>query len=73
LVSRSADQGQQVAKDAGSARSANVVLLGMASKYIEIVSDEALRNAVATIFARKGEQVVESNLKAFDMGAEAAK
>ena len=64
---------EQVAKDAGSARSANVVLLGMASKYIEIVSDEALRNAVATIFARKGEQVVESNLKAFDMGAEAAK
>ena len=64
---------EQVAIDAGSARSANVVLLGMASKYIEIVSDEALRNAVATIFARKGEQVVESNLKAFDMGAEAAK
>lgn len=64
---------EQVAKDAGSARSANVVLLGMASKYIEIVSDEELRTAVATIFARKGEQVVESNLKAFDMGAEAAK
>ncbi|MBR3521893.1 MAG: indolepyruvate oxidoreductase subunit beta [Prevotella sp.] len=64
---------EQVAKDAGSVRSANVVLLGMASKYIEIVSDEALRNAVATIFARKGEKVVESNLKAFDMGAEAAK
>lgn len=64
---------EQVAKDAGSVRSANVVLLGMASKYIEIVSDEALRNAVATIFARKGEKIVESNLKAFDMGAEAAK
>ncbi len=64
---------EQVAKDAGSVRSANVVLLGMASKYIEIVSDEALRSAVATIFARKGEKVVESNLKAFDMGAEAAK
>mgnify|MGYP002621899428 CR=1 FL=1 len=64
---------EQVAKDVGSVRSANVVLLGMASKYIEIVSDEALRSAVATIFARKGEKVVESNLKAFDMGAEAAK
>ena len=63
---------EQVAKDAGSARSANVVLLGMAAKYIEIVSSDALRNAVATIFARKGEKIVESNLKAFDMGAEAA-
>lgn len=63
---------EQVAKDAGSARSANVVLLGMAAKYIEIVSSDALRNAVATIFARKGEKIVESNLKAFDMGAKAA-
>ncbi len=60
---------EQVAKDAGSARSANVVLLGMAAKHIEIVSSEALRSAVATIFARKGEAVVEANLKAFDEGA----
>ncbi|MDO4172879.1 MAG: indolepyruvate oxidoreductase subunit beta [Prevotellaceae bacterium] len=58
-----------VAKEAGSARSANVVLLGMAAKYIEIVSSDELRNAVATIFARKGDKVVEANLKAFDMGA----
>ncbi len=62
---------EQVAKDAGSARSANVVLLGMAAKHIEIVSSQALRQAVATIFARKGEAVVEANLKAFDLGAEA--
>jgi indolepyruvate ferredoxin oxidoreductase beta subunit len=41
----------------------------MAAKYIEILSTEALRSAVATIFARKGEKVVEANLKAFDMGA----
>ena len=61
---------EAVAKDAGSARSANVVLLGMAAKYIEILSSEALRDAVATIFARKGEAVVEANLKAFDMGAQ---
>lgn len=61
---------EAVAKEAGSARSANVVLLGMAAKYIGIISTEALRNAVATIFARKGEAVVEANLKAFDMGKE---
>ncbi|MBR6190605.1 MAG: indolepyruvate oxidoreductase subunit beta [Prevotella sp.] len=64
---------EAVAKDAGSVRSANVVLLGMAAKYIEIVSAEALRSAVAKIFARKGEAVVEANLKAFDKGAEASK
>lgn len=61
---------EQVAKDAGSARSANVVLLGMAAKHIGIVSTEQLRNAVATVFARKGEAVVNVNLKAFDLGVE---
>ena len=57
---------EQTAKDAGSARSANVVLLGMAAKYLEIVTPEQLRQAVATVFQRKGEAVVEANLKAFD-------
>ena len=61
---------EQVAKDAGSARSANVVLLGMAAKHIGIVNTEQLRNAVATVFARKGEAVVNANLKAFDLGVE---
>lgn len=63
---------EQVAKDAGSARSANVVLLGMAAKYLDIVSTDQLRQAVATIFARKGEAVVNANLKAFDMGVAAS-
>ena len=57
---------EEVAKEAGNVRSANVVLLGMAAKYLEIVSPEQLRDAVKTIFARKGEAVVEANLKAFD-------
>ena len=64
---------EAVAHEAGSARSANVVLLGMAAKYIEILSADALRSAVAKIFERKGEKVVEANLKDFDMGAEASK
>lgn len=57
---------EQVAKDCGNARGANVVLLGMAAKYIEIVTPQQLREAIATIFARKGEAVVEANLTAFD-------
>lgn len=57
---------EQVAKDAGNTRGANVVLLGMAAKYLEILSPTQLREAVATIFARKGESIVEANLKAFD-------
>ncbi len=62
---------EKIAKDMGSARSANVVLLGMAAPYIDILSTEDLRAAVARVFARKGEAVVEANLKAFDAGVAA--
>ena len=64
---------ESVAKDAGNARSANMVLLGMAAPFIEILSVEQLRNAITVIFARKGEAVVEANLKAFDCGVAASK
>lgn len=64
---------EQVAKDAGNARGANMVLLGMAAPFIEIVTVEQLRSAIATIFARKGEAIVEANLKAFDEGVKASK
>ena len=64
---------EAVAKDAGNARGANMVLLGMAAPHIGILSVEQLRNAIAVIFARKGEAVVEANLKAFDSGVEASK
>ena len=60
---------ESVAKDAGNVRGANMVLLGMAAPFLEIITVEQLRQAIAAIFARKGEAVVEANLKAFDMGA----
>ena len=63
---------ESIAKDAGNARGANMVLLGMAAPFIEIVTLEQLRDAIAVVFARKGEKVVEGNLKAFDMGVAAS-
>lgn len=63
---------ESIAKDAGNARGANMVLLGMAAPFIEIVTVEQLRDAIAVIFARKGEKVVEGNLKAFNMGVAAS-
>lgn len=62
-----------VAKDAGNACGANMVLLGMAAPYIEILSVEQLRKAITVIFARKGEAIVEANLKAFDCGVAASR
>ena len=59
-----------VAKDLMAPRSANMVLLGMAARHLAILSPDDLRTAIRTIFARKGDKVVEDNLKAFDAGYE---
>jgi indolepyruvate ferredoxin oxidoreductase beta subunit len=61
----------QIAKDLGAPRSGNVVLLGAASPYIGIGFSE-LENGLRKIFGRKGEEVVETNLKAFRAGKEVA-
>lgn len=61
-----------IARDLSSPRSANMVLLGMAAPYIGILQIEQLRDAIITVFSRKGQAVVEANLKAFDAGVAAA-
>ena len=63
----------EVAVMAGSAKSANVVLLGMAAPLLKILSADELRSAVARVFASKGAAVVEANLRAFDAGMEVRK
>ena len=64
---------EDVAKDNNMPKSANVILLGMAARYIEILTPEQLRNSIARVFASKGEKVVEMNLQAFDFGLNAVK
>ena len=59
-----------VAKGLMAPRSANMVLLGMAARHLAILAPDDLRNAIRTVFARKGDKVVEDNLKAFDAGYE---
>ena len=56
-----------IAKASGSARSGNMVILGAASPFIDM-SFENLENAVRNLFGRKGELVVETNLKALRAG-----
>ena len=53
-------------------RGANMVLLGMSAPFLGILTPEALREAVARVFAPKGEAVVEADLLAFDLGLQAA-
>lgn len=64
---------EELAKQQNMPKSANVVLLGMAARYIEILSPEQLRAGIARLFAAKGEAVVEMNLQAFDLGLNSVK
>ncbi|MBO7372045.1 MAG: indolepyruvate oxidoreductase subunit beta [Bacteroidales bacterium] len=59
---------EEMARDNGLPKSANVVLLGMAAPFIKLIEPQQLRDAVARVFAPKGEAVVAANLKAFDLG-----
>jgi indolepyruvate ferredoxin oxidoreductase, beta subunit len=61
----------EIAKDLGSARSANMVILGAASPFLEIEYQE-LQDAISRIFARKGEVVVKLNLDALQAGRDFA-
>jgi indolepyruvate ferredoxin oxidoreductase beta subunit len=63
---------EQMAKDNAVPRSANVILLGAAQKALGIEYDK-LEDAIRRVFGRKGESVVEANIKALALGREAQK
>jgi indolepyruvate ferredoxin oxidoreductase, beta subunit len=61
-----------IAKQTGSARSGNIVILGAASSFIDM-SFESIENAVRKLFAKKGEEIVEANVKALKAGRDSSK
>jgi indolepyruvate ferredoxin oxidoreductase, beta subunit len=63
--------GEKLARAAGSARATNMVMVGAASHRLPVNVD-TLEHFIRTTFAAKGEKVVETNLKAFCAGREAA-
>jgi indolepyruvate ferredoxin oxidoreductase beta subunit len=58
-----------IAKEAGSPRSGNIVILGAASPFIEMPF-ESLEKALKKLFGKKGNHVVEDNLNALHAGRE---
>ena len=62
---------EDLAKENNVPKSANIILLGMAAKYIGILSPEQLKESIKAIFASKGDAVVEMNCKAFEIGLNA--
>lgn len=59
--------GDKVAHALGAAKSANMVILGAASPFLAIETSK-LEDAIITLFAKKGEEVVMLNLNAFRAG-----
>ena len=57
----------KIANETGNPKASNMVMLGAASPFIHIGEDIILK-AIATVFAAKGEAVVESNRQAFLAG-----
>lgn len=61
----------KIAKEIGSLRSANIVLLGAASPFLGI-EFSTLEDGIRMVFGKKGEEIVNMNLKALQKGREIA-
>ena len=57
----------KIAKEIGNQRASNVVMLGAATPFIQI-SPEKIEDGIVHIFKKKGDDIVELNLKAFRAG-----
>lgn len=64
-------EAEKLAKQAGSTRAVNMVLVGALTKELPF-RDENIKNAVEDLFLRKGEKIVEINLRAIELGESAA-
>lgn len=62
---------EAIAKELGSVRAANIVMLGAAAPFIGIEYDK-IADGIRRIFGRKGEAVVAMNLEALKAGYDVA-
>jgi indolepyruvate ferredoxin oxidoreductase beta subunit len=62
---------ERLAKEAGTSKAQNMVVLGAAADFL-ILKEKTLRAFIEKLFAAKGPGIVETNLKAFDLGRKSA-
>ncbi len=58
---------ESIAKEVGSPRVANIVMLGAATPFLSISYDK-IQEGIRSIFGRKGDEIVNLNLKALEAG-----
>ncbi len=62
---------EKLAKEAGTVKAQNIVLLGAASDAL-IIKEASLLATIDALFRGRGTSVLEANLKAYDLGKKAA-
>ena len=62
---------EEIAKTVASARAANIVMLGASAPFIDIAYHK-IEDGIRRIFGRKGEDIVNMNLKALKAGYDVA-
>lgn len=67
LPNKIAIDADEIAKELGSPRSANMVILGAASPFLDM-DYSSLENAITALFSRKGQEVVDVNIACLRAG-----
>jgi len=62
---------ESIAKELGSVRMANIVMLGAATPFVGL-GYEKIEDGIRSIFGRKGDDIVEMNIKALKAGYDIA-
>jgi len=62
---------ETLAKQAGSSRAQNTVMLGAAARFL-LPGEDGLKEYIRVLFEKRGDKIVEANLKAFEAGKQAA-
>ncbi len=62
---------EALAKEAGTSKAQNTVMLGAAAKDL-VVNKDSLLEFIKVLFAPRGDKVLEANIRAFELGRKAA-
>jgi indolepyruvate ferredoxin oxidoreductase beta subunit len=61
---------KSLAKEVGNLKAGNMIMVGGASNYLPL-SRKSLEKAISLIFGRKGQDMVDKNIQALELGAKA--
>ncbi|MBN2807196.1 MAG: indolepyruvate oxidoreductase subunit beta [Prolixibacteraceae bacterium] len=67
LPNKIAVDAEKLAREAGSVKASNMVMLGVAAPFLGI-EIENLKLAIESIFTDKGQKIIDINLRSFDAG-----